>query len=192
MSQTKRPNNFIVGQNRAKTPGTNYPDMTGRITIPDTDREYPIAVWAARDKNGKLYFSGRITPTPITDNAMAQLETMTDQPVHDATDIAAAGPNLTLRPYQFVAFQNKFKAPDPADTPDQAEKRAKRPDFWARVNPGDGTPVFQVGIWAGQTRYGTPILRGETSHIQPGKSAEMAMDADIPFDMPASSDRDSR
>ena len=53
---------------------------------------------------------------------------------------------------------------------------------------------IQVGIWAGQDRYGRPILRGQTSLIQPGKSAgEMHMDSDIPFDVPAhKADRDGR
>ncbi|HRD74664.1 MAG TPA: hypothetical protein PK264_01810 [Hyphomicrobiaceae bacterium] len=166
--------NFIVGQNRAKQPGTNTPDFTGRIGIPGREHEFPVALWAGRDRHGKLYFSGRITPTPITDNVMAQLESLTDRPVHDATDMADAGPGLTLRPFQMVAFANKSKEPVDTDSKDEAATRAKRPDFWARVNPGDGSPVFQVGIWAGQDRYGRPILRGETSYPQPAKAAEKA------------------
>lgn len=173
MSTSNEPRgNFIVGQNRAKEPGTNVPDFTGRIGIPGRDQEFPCALWMGRDKNGKLYLSGRMSPTPITADVMTQLESMTEQPVHDATDVAEGAANLALKPFQIVGFPNKFKAPNPADTADEAERRAKQPDFWARVHPGDGTPVFQVSIWAGQDRYGRPILRGATSYPQPGRRAE--------------------
>ena len=145
MAQTTEPKgNFIVGQNRAKKAGTNTPDFTGRIQVPGREHQNPIAVWIGRDKNGQLYFSGVMNPTPLTTDVMAQLESMTDRPVFDAMDVAQAGPNLTLKPHQFLAFKSKFKTPDPADTPEEAAKRAKRPDFWARVNPADGSPVFQV------------------------------------------------
>lgn len=164
--------NFIVGQTR-KDPASNYPDFTGRLSLPGGAHEHGVAVWAGRDKTGKLYFSGRINPTPITENAMAQLESLTDRPVHDLTDVTEAAANLQLRPYQLVCFANRFKEPNETDTPEEAEKRAKRPDFWGRLNPGDGSPVVALSIWADQDRYGRPILRGAISYPVPGKPEAM-------------------
>jgi hypothetical protein len=187
-SSTEPRGNFIAGQNRSKKPGTNYPDFTGRIGIPGRGHENGCAIWMGRDKNGKLYISGRMNPTPITNDVMAQLESMTEQLVQDATDMATGAANLALQPFQIVGFPNKFKQPDPADSPEEAAKRAKRPDFWARVHPGDGSPVFQVSIWTSQDRYGRPILRGATSYPQPGRNTaetmayEAAGHENIPFD----------
>ena len=193
MDQPQQPRgNFIAGKNRSKQPGTNYPDFTGRIGVPGRTNENGIAIWLGRDKNGKLYISGRMDPTPITNDVMAQLESMTEQPVHDMTDMADGAANLKLRPLQFVGFGNKFKQPDPSDTPEAAATRAKRPDFWARLNPGDGSPVVAVAVWAGQDRYGRPILRGATSYPIPGKAHEEAgLDhvPDVDMTPPPSTDR---
>ncbi|MCH9808474.1 MAG: hypothetical protein K0U74_12135 [Alphaproteobacteria bacterium] len=160
--------NFIAGQNRSKEQGTNYPDFTGRLSIPGRDHENAVALWVARDKNGNVYFSGRMDPTPITDNVKTQIESLADRPVEDMTDVAEGAANLNLRPGQLVCFANSFKQPDPRDTTEEAEKRAKRPDYWGRLLPGDGSPVVAISIWLDQDRYKRPILRGATSYPIPG------------------------
>jgi hypothetical protein len=64
--------------------------------------------------------------------------------------------NLTLEPGQVVLFTNGFKdeAPD-----------ANRPDLRGWVNPGDGSPAFQVSAWIKQFDDSkTPYLSGTTQY----------------------------
>lgn len=162
--------NFIAGQNRGKEQGSKQPDFTGRLSIPGRSVEHGVALWVRKDRNGKNYFSGRMDPMPITDNVAAQIEQLA-QP-NGTGEILDAGPNLSLDPYQVILFANRFKEPDPADTPEQAEQRAKRPDYWGRLNPGDSSPVVAISIWLAQDRYKRPLLTGATTYPQPGQRLE--------------------
>ena len=130
MSEAPPKGNFIAGQNRGKEPGSKLPDFTGRLSIPGREEEHGVALWVRKDKNGKPYFSGRMDATPLTDNVAAQIDRLAEP---NATgEILEAGPNLSLDPYQLLMFTNKFKQPQATDTKEEAETRAKRPDFWGR------------------------------------------------------------
>jgi hypothetical protein len=157
MSEQEQRGNFIAGQNRGKPQGSNHPDFTGRLSIPGREGDHAVALWLRKDRTQRPYFSGRMDPMPLTDNVAAQIE---------------AGPNLSLDPYQIILFANRFKEPDPADTPEQAEQRAKRPDYWGRLNPGDSTPVVGISVWLTQDRYQRPLLAGSTTYPQPGQRIE--------------------
>jgi hypothetical protein len=167
--QTPR-GNFIAGQNRGKPQGSNQPDFTGRLSIPGRDGYHAVALWLRKDKTERPYFSGRMDPLPLTDDVSAQIEHLA-RPTGTG-EVLEAGPNLSLDPYQVILFANRYKEPDPADSPEQAEQRAKRPDYWGRLNPGDSTPVVGISVWLTQDRYQRPLLAGSTSYPQPGQRLE--------------------
>lgn len=162
--------NFIAGRNRGKPPGSNHPDFTGRMSIPGREEEQGMALWIHTDRNQKTYFSGRIDRMPLTDNVASQIEHLARP--SGTGEILEAGPNLTLEPYQMILFANRFKEPDPTDTPELAEQRAKRPDYWGRLNPGDSSPVVAISVWLTQDRYQNPLLAGATTYPQPGRTVE--------------------
>ena len=179
MSEAPQRGNFIAGQNRGKEPGTKLPDFTGRISIPGREEEHGVALWVRKDKNEKPYFSGRMDPMPLTGVA-AQIDHLAEPKA--TGEVLEAGPNLTLEPYRVILFTNKFKEPQATDTKEEAETRAKRPDFWGRLNPGDGTPVVAVSVWLGQDRWQHPLLTGATSYPQPGRDNEAATEIERPAD----------
>ncbi|NJO33342.1 MAG: hypothetical protein HC869_09555 [Rhodospirillales bacterium] len=170
MSEQTQRGNFIVGQNRGKTQGSRELDFTGRLSIPGREGDHAVALWLRKDKNDRPYFSGRMDPLPLTDDVAAQIAHLA-QP-GGTGEVLEAGPNLSLDPYQVILFANRFKEPDPADTPEQGEQRAKRPDYWGRFNPGDSTPVVGISVWLTQDRYQRPLLAGSTTYPQPGKRIE--------------------
>lgn len=180
MSEAPPRGNFIAGQNRGKPQGSRQPDFTGRMSIPGRDNEHGVALWVRKDKHQHPYFSGRMDPMPLTDNVAAQIDHLAEP--NGTGEILEAGPNLTLEPYQVLLFHNRFKEPDAADSVDEAAKRARRPDFWGRLNPGDGTPVVAVSVWLGQDRWQHPLLTGATSYPQPGRDNEAATEIERPAD----------
>ncbi|ADP70672.1 hypothetical protein Rvan_1415 [Rhodomicrobium vannielii ATCC 17100] len=99
-------------------------------------------------------------------------------------------PNLELGPRQVILFPNGFKEPQATDTPEEAEKRAKRPDFWGRLNPGDGTPGVGLSVWLRTDRYQNPLLTGSTSYPIPGRTD--GLDEQAPDQAPAETVRRSR
>jgi hypothetical protein len=124
-------------------------------------------------------------PMPLTDDIAAQIEHLA-QP-GGTGEILDAGPNLSLDPYQVILFANRFKDPVPAESADLAELRAKRPDYWGRLNPGDSTPVVAISVWLTQDRYKRPLLAGATTYPQPGQRIEAEMterpSEELRFDM---------
>jgi hypothetical protein len=164
--------NFIAGLNRAKTPGSREPDFTGTLEVPGAEQKHRFVLWAHRDKRDRPYFSGTVNGMPVTDDVMHQIAFLADQEANMNDEVVLAAPNLELKPQQMVLFTNSSKAPVTADTPDEAETRKRRPDFWGVVNIGDGTPPFRISAWATQDRYKNPVLSGSTSYPQPGRARE--------------------
>jgi len=162
--------NFIAGQNRGKPQGSNQPDFTGRLSIPGREGDHSVALWLRKDRHERPYFSGKMDPLPLTDDVAAQIAHLAHP--SGTGEVLEAGPNLSLDPYQVILFANNFKEPDSADSPEQAEQRAKRPDYWGRLNPGDSTPVVAISVWLTQDRYQRPLLAGSTTYPQPGRQIE--------------------
>ncbi|MDX2264104.1 MAG: hypothetical protein NW215_03930 [Hyphomicrobiales bacterium] len=165
--------NFIAGLNRGKEPGSKLPDFTGRLSVPGREEAHAIALWANQDKLGRTYFAGRMDHLPITDDVAAQIEHLS-APDLRVGDVMDAGSNLSLRPRELVLFANRFREPVATDTEEQAAERAKRPHYWGRLNPGDGTPVVALSVWLRQNRYQQPLLAGATSYPQPGRNQDAA------------------
>jgi hypothetical protein len=145
MSDTPPQGNFIAGQNRGKPPGSRQPDFTGRFSIPGREDEHAIALWVRKDRKENTYFFGRMDAMPLKDVA-AQIDHLAEPKA--TGEILEAGPNLSLEPHQILLFKNGFKEPQETDTPEEAAKRARSPDFWGRVNPGDGSPRISGSMGA--------------------------------------------
>ncbi len=96
----------------------------------------------ARSKHQHPYFSGRMDPMPLTDDVAAQIDHLAEP--NGTGEILEAAPNLTLEPYQVLLFHNRFKEPDAGELRRRSGKARQAPDFWGRLNPGDGSPVVAV------------------------------------------------
>lgn len=148
--------NFIVYTNRDKAPGDNRPAFTGRVAAPGSEKEFALALWAGKDKTGRMMFTGRTMAYAASSEAIDQLRDLVDAdaPAQDALEEGG----LKIEPMQIVMFQNGFKD---ASHPD-------RPDFWGRWNPGNGQPLVAVSGWLRKDRYQRPMMAGQTSLPQPG------------------------
>lgn len=154
--------NFIVYTNRDKQPGDNRPAFTGRVAAPGTEKEFTLALWAGKDKNGRMVFTGRTLAYAASSDAIEQLRDLVEADAPDQEALEEGG--LKLEPMQIIMFQNSFKD---AAHPD-------RPDFWGRWNPGHGQPLVAVSGWLRKDRYQRPMLAGQTSLPQPGVEAAKA------------------
>ena len=178
MTETK-PGNFIAFVNRDKAPGDNRPAFEGRLSLPGTDAERRLVLWAhelpeAPAGANRVMFMGQADALTADASPIDQIAALTRPPTDAATEATYA--NLTLRPQQIVLFPNKFKDEDPSKP---------RPDYWGAFNPGNGQDVVRLSVWAKKDRNGNPMLAGATSYPLPGKS-EASMQADAPTDLLAS------
>lgn len=147
--------NFIAYTNREKQAGDKRPTFQGRVTMPGSDREFALALWAGRDVKGNVVMTGRTSIISANDDVSKQLD-----------DLIAAGEpaaaieegGLKLDATQIVLFKNGFKD---AENP-------KRPDMWGRWNPGTGEKLVAVSAWLRKDRYERPMLAGQSSFPQPG------------------------
>lgn len=152
--------NFVGFAPRYKQPGDKRPNFEGRITIPGTDREFRVALWADKDKHGRVMFSGRSADISSTDTALQQIESLAGGAI-DAKTLEENG--IRLEPGQLVAFTNGFKD----------EANPNRPDFYGRWNPGSGEQLVSVSVWARKDKFQQPMLTGQTQYPIPGKNAAL-------------------
>jgi hypothetical protein len=180
--QAKQPTGNFVGFKTRSSPATSRPrqgqqpengksarrrpDFDGRIAIPGTEREFPIALWAGKDRNNKVMFTGQSGDIATSDSAVEQIEALANGGHLDAAMLAEN--NLNLRPGQIVLFANTYKD----------ESSPKRPDYYGRWHPGVGDKLVTVSVWARQSRYGQPMLTGQTQYAQPGRDMADAARAD--------------
>lgn len=148
--------NFIVYTNRNKQSGDQRPMFQGRVATPGGDKEFAVALWASKDKNGNVMFTGRTSAFASNSTAMDQVEELLAADAPAAEVLEEAG--LKIAPQQVVMFKNGFKD---AEHPD-------RPDFWGRWNPGAGQPLVAVSGWMRKDRYNRPMLAGEATLPKPG------------------------
>jgi hypothetical protein len=175
MDQTEQPRgNFIAFMNRDKKPGDRRPAFDGRIALPGSDEERRLALWAhtyTDPKTGevKTMFSGQAGNVVTNATALDQIAALSAAPVDEQ---AATVGNLQLAAGQIVVFPNGFKA----EAPDK-----DRPDFWGAFNPGDGSAVVRLSVWAKKDRNDNVVLTGATSYPMPGKSEaeQQAAQADL-------------
>ena len=165
--------NFIAWYDRSREPGSNQPHFTGRLSIPGREDEHELGVWTGKDRLKRPYFYGSIDGLPVTGDALAQVDQLASE--EDLTAEAMdAGYNIKLAPRQFVMFANRFREPNPADTPEDAAKRARQNHFWGRLNPGDGSPVVALAMWVKQDRNQKPMLTGSTEYPRPGRDSQVS------------------
>lgn len=166
MDQPKQPRgNFYAPLNRYKQQGDNKPIFVGDVSKPEDEAKQPIALWAFRyERTNKetgevtrhIGYSGAINGVAANIPAQDQIEAL----IGAADRADAKVGNLTLRPGQIVLFENGFIN----DAPDK-----NRPTYYGWVNPTDGTPVLQAGVWLKKFDDGRAYLSGSTQYPLPDK-----------------------
>jgi hypothetical protein len=162
--------NFIAFMNRDKQPGDNKPAFDGRMSTPGREEELRFALWAHEYTNPKtgevqIMFNGQAGAFAASATPLEQIAALTKETPAGGE---ATFSSLTLAPRQVVLFPNGFKA----EAPDK-----DRPDYWGAFNPGDGSPVVRLSVWAKKDRNQNPMLAGATSYPIPGKSEAEMQDA---------------
>lgn len=162
MDQTKQASAKFVGfKQRYKKAGDNRPDFSGQIGVPGSDKIFRHALWAGKDKNGRVMFTGQTQDVAANASALEQVEAMAGG--IDAKMLEDG--NLKLRPGQIVLFTNSFRD----------EQHPNRPTYYGRWN--DGEKIVNVSAWLRESRTGEAILTGQVQLPQPGKKAsEMGME----------------
>lgn len=163
---------FYAPKNRyAKT--DNAPHFKGTICKPGSDAKIPIAAWVGqyadpRTGEVKTYIRYTLGDGPTTVPAHEQLLALAESSARG--EAVTVGKSLELAGHQGVTFPNGFK--------DEAPEK-KRPNQWGWVNPGDGTPPFQLSVWFQTFEDGHAYLSGRTQYPDPSKSIAQQQDAEL-------------
>lgn len=174
----------FLSTNIRKRTGTDMPDFTGNMSIPGTKLFFDASAWLfpyeSKDmETGELKqrigLSGSTAPSSRNAEVDEQLQQMLAANNPDGQTIEVN--NITLRPGQFVVFENTFK--------DKAEARAdgttpNRPTHYLRWNPGNGQEIVAASLWQAKSKqshdFGKPVFGGFTQYPQPGKETDMSAD----------------
>lgn len=148
---------FIAFKQRYKKPEDDRPHFTGRIAIPGTESVHRMALWAGKDKNGRVMFTGQAAHEASNAPALDQINSMAGVSV-DAKMIEEN--NLKLRPGQIVLFTNNFRD----------DANPKRPNFYGRWHNGE--KLVDISVWAKESKTGEALLAGQTQYRQPGKAMD--------------------
>lgn len=155
---TKRPQGkFIAYINEAKQAGDQLPMFkNGAISKPGSEEAFPFSLWAfyyTDKETGEVLtgFNGTIGNVSPDASAADQIEALlAARP--DSGTIEQAG--LKLAPKSIVAFVHKSKE---GASPDDKT-------HYGFANFGDGSPLVQISIWLGKTRYGRAMVSGNTQY----------------------------
>lgn len=174
MDQPKQPRgDFYAPVNRYKQPGDSKPIFTGHYTAPVAEKtgdeaQIPFALWAftyetTNKETGEVTthtgYSGAVNGVPSNVPAADQIAALIG-PGNGAT---ATVKGVDLRPGQVILFENGFK---------HGSTDKDRPNLYGYINPTDGSPVIEVGVWLRQFEDSKrPYLSGTTQYPLPAKSA---------------------
>lgn len=164
MDQTQQPRgDFVAFMTRDKQPGDKRPAFEGRIAKPGTEDKHEMALWAHEytdPKTGevKVMFNGSADAVPAGAPAAEQIAALVKLAPEGGV---ATLNNLSIAARQIVLFPNGFKDDVPGKD---------RPDYWGAYNPGDGTPLVRISVWAKADRNGRAYLSGVTQYPTLGRS----------------------
>jgi hypothetical protein len=163
-----------LNKNHKATPENEYPHFIGELNFPGESQKRHVSLWVHEDKTGFLTLSGE-----LGDSANDQMVGMTRKAqTYDTATIELAQKNgsvITVEPKKILLFATKQKQPVQTDTPEQAAKRQKRPDYWGFVNTGRGNEHFRLSVWSNIGRSGAVRLSGS---VQPAGDRDMNLDRD--------------
>lgn len=74
----------------------------------------------------------------------------------------ATGTELAVDPHQVILFRN-----------DRKEPGSKQPDYFGYYNPGTGTKLQRLDVWAKNDKFGKPMLSGNVTHHKAEPKNEM-------------------
>lgn len=145
-------------KNRAHEAGSKQPAFKGTIHPEGSTDKRPLALWARiSKKTGDTYFTGK-----AGESAAAQIEKIAAGEPEDDTSTADTDNEQTLKPHEVRLFKNTRKEPG-----------TKQPDYFGQYNPGDGTKLQRLDVWAKNDKYGKPMLSGNAANQKAEKKKEI-------------------
>lgn len=138
--------------NTEKVKGDTKPAFEGKLILPGTTAERPLALWLRqRKEDGTMMLTGRVEQP--RGSALEQIGGLAGSKV---PEIAINDGKLKLKAGEVVLFENKAKTPEgPADGP------GAKPDFYGWHHSGEaGRGLVDIGVWAKTDTNGRAYLSG--------------------------------
>lgn len=155
---------IVAFKNPAHEPGSKQPAFKGSITLEGSTDKRPLALWARKSKKtGKTFFIGK-----AGESAVAQIEKIAEPPTTNEDSIEQSqttGTEFAVDPHEVILFPNSRKT-----------EGSKQHDYFGYYNPGDGSKLQRVDVWAKNDRYGKPMLSGNVTEHKQAKKLEQTND----------------
>lgn len=138
--------------NTEKVKGDNKLAFEGKLVLPGSGIEKPLALWLRqRKEEGAMMLTGRVEHP--RGNALEQIGGLVGGKV---PEIAVNDGKLKLKAGDVVLFENKAKEPGgPTDGP------GAKPDFYGWHHSGEpGRRLVDLGVWAKTDTNGRAYLTG--------------------------------
>lgn len=138
--------------NTEKVKGDNKPAFEGKLVLPGSTAEKPMALWLRqRKEDGAMMLTGRVEQP--RGSALEQIGGLIGG---KSPELAVNDGKLKLKSGDIVLFENKAKAPDgPTDGP------GAKPDFYGWHHSGEpGRGLVDLGVWAKTDANGRAYLTG--------------------------------
>ena len=139
--------------NTEKVKGDNKPAFEGKIVLPGSTVERPLALWIGqRKKDGATMLTGRVEHPRGT--ALEQITGLAG--ASRVSDLALNEGKLSLKAGEVVLFENKAKSPEAS-----VDGQGTRPDFYGWHHTGEpGRGLVELGVWAKTDTNGRAYLSG--------------------------------
>lgn len=154
--------------NTEKVKGDNKPAFEGKMVLPASTVERPVALWLRqRKEDGAMMLTGRVEQPRGT--ALEQITGLTGS---KSPELSVNDGKLKLKAGDIVLFENKAKETNgPADGP------GAKPDFYGWHHTGEaGRGLVDLGVWAKTDTNGRAYLSGTVKDQQPEPQPAPEMD----------------
>ncbi len=150
-------------KNKDHEPGGKQPAFKGTITSEGSQEQRQVVLWARKSrKTGKTFFIGKAGET-----AAEQIDKLTDAAPAESQE--ADDTEQLVKPNEIKLWPNQSK-----------ELGSKQIDYYGHYNPGEGTKMQRLDVWANNDRYGKPMLSGNVTEQKPKKEQELKQEAPKP------------
>ena len=153
--EQKQNGRLFAAVNPDKQPGDKRPAFRGDVTLEGEDAKRQAVLWALTTKAGRTMLAGRTAKS-----AKDQIDDLAQPKAPEAEPERGPqsdGKQFVVEAHELVLFENGGKTPD----------KPTLPDYWGYYNPGDGTPLRRLTVWANNDRNGRPTLSGTLSVHEP-------------------------
>lgn len=155
--------------NTAKVKGDTKPIFEGKLLLPGSTEERPLALWVRqRKEDGSMMLTGRVEQP--RGNALEQIGSLVG---HRPSDLSVNDGKLKLKPGEVVLFENRNKAAAPIE-----KGAASPPDFYGWHHAGEaGKGLVDLGVWAKTDTNGRSYLTGSVKDRAPEPVSVQVHDA---------------